>query len=205
GAAIYQVTPSTNTWTSIAGPGANHTSPHADSRYMVFATYGFSNDILEADDGGIYRLHTYDQAARNWTSDFADLGITQIASVAYDTNGNIILAGNQDTGNVWKDTAIQNSLGNNKSFTSPADANGDTRWGDGNTQAVDGAGTRYILGNNFSDFSRRENGAASAVPVKMLAPGPGMISGLTNNDQNAGGLQKIPIATNPADLTKKRL
>src|SRR5262249_43786155 len=77
GAAIYQVTPSTNTWTPIVGAGANHTSPHADSRYMTFASYGFSNDILEADDGGIYRLHTYDQAARNWTSDFADLAITQ--------------------------------------------------------------------------------------------------------------------------------
>src|SRR5262249_52861355 len=40
-------------WEPIAGKGANGSAPHPDSRAMVFDAAG---NLLEADDGGIYRL-----------------------------------------------------------------------------------------------------------------------------------------------------
>ena len=206
---LYQVTPSTNTWTSIVGPGAKNSAPHADSRALVFATYGFSSDILEADDGGISRLHTYNTpASRQWTSDVGDLGVTQIVSLAYDPNSQKILAGNQDTGIVLKDTAIQNGPGANKSFTSPPDYNNSTQYGDGNTQAIAVDGTRYMMGNNFQYFSRLDSGSANAVRVNLASGAAAApLTGLSAADQalfgnfmgpNQFNYFVIPMATNAA-------
>lgn len=202
GGAIYQVTPSTNTWTSIVGPGANHTSPHADSRFMVFN----GSDILEADDGGIYRLQNYNgSASRKWVSAVGTtLAITQISAVAYDTHGNILVTANQDTGNTWKDSPIQTSPGNNTSFTSPADSNGFTIWGDGFSTAVAGDGTRYILGNNLGDFSRR-TGTSTKAPKLAKAGGVASSGLVAGGEVGLTGTNTIPIVTNPADTTNKRL
>src|SRR5262249_27469646 len=58
------------------------TSVHSGSRAMVFDSNG---DILEADEGGLYRLKTPGTAAtRIWSSLNGNLAISEFNSVAYD-------------------------------------------------------------------------------------------------------------------------
>ncbi len=88
-------------WEEIVGPGANDTSPHADSRDMVFAVDLGTGArwILEASDGGLYRLdNPSDPTGRLW--DFVGGGIraAEIYSIAYDPLNDVILAGTQDNG-----------------------------------------------------------------------------------------------------------
>src|SRR5262249_12435530 len=81
------------TWTS--GVGIN--GPHPDSRAMVFA----GNDLLEADDGGVYRLPDILSASAEdsvWRSANGNLALTEIVSSAYDPINDVIVAGAQDNG-----------------------------------------------------------------------------------------------------------
>lgn len=53
-------------WESLMGSGAGNSSPHADSRDIKFDANG---DLLEADDGGIYRLRNpTSPLVRRWQS-----------------------------------------------------------------------------------------------------------------------------------------
>lgn len=84
-----QATPITHSGTS------NNSAPHADSRDMEFDA---NNMLLETDDGGIYRRptpHTNDGA---WVSVNGDLRITELHSVAWDSNARIVIGGAWDTG-----------------------------------------------------------------------------------------------------------
>ncbi len=92
-------TPGTQ-FTPLAGepPG---TSPHSDSRAIVFDANG---SMIEADDGGINRLATPavsangTNAAGGWTSLLGNLQITEMHSIAYDSLNRIALLGAQDNG-----------------------------------------------------------------------------------------------------------
>ena len=137
--------PITHNFADPDGIGGNPgTAPHADSRAMAFA----GNDLLEADDGGIYRLKNPSTlAGREWESINGDLRVGEMYSVAYDRLNNVVLAGNQDTGvaeqvnpgqpYVWR-TVLQ---------------------GDGSIQAVEvvDANTvnRYSLGGALDSLTRR--------------------------------------------------
>src|SRR5207248_5426980 len=83
--------------------GAGGTAPHADSRVMIFA----GNDLLEGDDGGLFRLSNPNQTTgRVWSSVHGNLGTTEFLSVDYDNVNNTILAGAQDVG-----VAVQDPTG----------------------------------------------------------------------------------------------
>ncbi|HXZ93350.1 MAG TPA: OmpA family protein, partial [Burkholderiales bacterium] len=91
----------TTSWAPITDSGAGGTGPHADSRNMVFAANG---DVIEVDDGGIYRLHDPDDSAsvpgtRVWTALHGKgLQITEVTSMAYDSVNDLVVIGEQDTG-----------------------------------------------------------------------------------------------------------
>ena len=61
---------------------------------MVFV----GGHILEADDGGLYRLLNPGQPDQSWQSLNAGLSLTEFYSVAYDTVNNRIIGGTQDIG-----------------------------------------------------------------------------------------------------------
>ena len=80
----------------IPGGGtATWSSPHADSREMVFDARG---DIIEVDDGGVYRRTSPKDNTGDWFSMNGNLQVSEIHDVAYDSLGNVVLSGNQDTG-----------------------------------------------------------------------------------------------------------
>ncbi len=77
------------------GGTISNSAPHADSREMTFDANG---DIIEVDDGGIYRRTNPQNNSGDWFSINGDLQVTEIHDIAYDTVSNIIISGNQDTG-----------------------------------------------------------------------------------------------------------
>ncbi len=122
----------------------NKSSPHADSRDMTIDAAG---NILEGDDGGIYR-RTNPQATGDWFSVHGNLQNTEFHSIAYDSVSNIYFGGAQDVG-----TPVQNSAG------SPAWS--DLIQGDGGVVAVDDVSLaaqnqsiRYVSFQGFGFFSR---------------------------------------------------
>src|SRR5207244_1139585 len=82
------------TWTRVVGSGANNTAPHSDSRAMVFDPQG---NILQGNDGGIYRLANPDvDATRTWQSVEGNLVTAESHSAAYDPVSKVLTSGNQD-------------------------------------------------------------------------------------------------------------
>lgn len=147
-------------WASVVCTGASGTSPHADSRKMVFDGNG---NLLQANDGGIYRLQNPDAAAnvRAWTSLNNNIQPTEMHSVAYDPVSNIVFGGTQDTG-----TPIQS-------------APGSTTWnellqGDGAKVAV-GVGpaalsTRFTSSQFLGSFNRSTWTSANVQQTFTLVP-----------------------------------
>lgn len=82
--------------TSLTHNGTtNNSSPHADSRDMAFDANG---DIVEGDDGGVYRRTSPRDANGRWITLNGNLQIAEHQSCDYDNVGDIVLCGNQDTG-----------------------------------------------------------------------------------------------------------
>ena len=89
--------PDPNTrWTPLWVP--DQIGPHADHRIFAFDPQG---DLLEGDDGGIYRLkHPRDPATRAWESVDGDLRITEMYAIGYDNHNHVLIAGTQDNGDI---------------------------------------------------------------------------------------------------------
>lgn len=134
----------------IHGSGGGNTSPHADSRAMAFDA---NNNLLEADDGGIYR-RTAPSAAGTWGSVIGNLTLMEVHDLDHDRVANVVMIGTQDNG------------------THQQRAANDPRWthingGDGGDASIDdmtlglGGSYRYISSQNLGGFRRAEYSAAN--------------------------------------------
>jgi Ca2+-binding RTX toxin-like protein len=174
-----------DTWDPISGSGANNTAPHPDSRFMVFS----GNDLLEADDGGIYRLRNASNVTRRWEPLVGNLRVTEMVSAAYDPAQNLLVAGAQDNG----------SFNQNAQITDPPAAR--FRWnemfllgGDGALVDVDtlnsgGHDPLRYASNQFFQFFQRVGGSS-------LHPDSFGFVGLNINQTTS----LIPIHLNDLDL-----
>ena len=92
---------------ALGAPGggtASNSSPHADSREMVFDAAG---SLIETDDGGIYRRTSAIDNTGDWFSLNGDLQVTEIHDHSYDALGDILISGNQDNGSTMQNIADQ--------------------------------------------------------------------------------------------------
>ena len=92
------------------GGTLSSSSPHADSREMAFDANG---NLIQGDDGGIYRRTSPGNNAGDWYSINGNLCVTEMHDIAYDSLSNTIISGNQDTGTTYQPssgTAQWNSL-----------------------------------------------------------------------------------------------
>ena len=80
---------------SIVNAGGGNTAPHADSRDMSFDANG---NLLQSDDGGVYRRASPTSSAGVWSSVIGNLAITEVHDVAHDRVANILMIGTQDNG-----------------------------------------------------------------------------------------------------------
>ncbi len=72
---------------------ASNSSPHADSREMTFDAAG---NLLESDDGGLFRRTSPRTAAGDWFSLNAKLGVSEQHDLSYDKLAKIVFVGTQD-------------------------------------------------------------------------------------------------------------
>jgi hypothetical protein len=157
------------THSSTVGPAGggtlNMSSPHADSREMVFDAAGI---LLESDDGGVFRRTSPRNNQGDWFSITNNIQAFELHSIAYDSNANIVIGGSQDNG-----TGSQNA---------PAS----TTWnnvsgGDGGDVAVDatstpGLSSRYSSSQNLGNFRRRVYDANNVLQ-RTVAPARQLVGG----------------------------
>ncbi len=165
---------------------AGSSSPHADSRDMAIDANG---NLIEVDDGGIYRRTTPLANTGDWFSLIGNLRTTEFHDIAWDGVSKIVIGGAQDTG-----TPEQILAGN-------------TRWrsistADGGDVAVDDIGTpgvaiRYSSWQSLGGFRRRTVDAANTVTATVF-PGLTVVGGGAALNRAF----KTPIALNNVTPTR---
>lgn len=135
----------------IHGSGGGNTSPHADSRAMAFDANG---NLLESDDGGIYRRTSPTLSTGTWGSVIGNLAVSETHDLDYDRVANVILIGTQDNGMHQQATA-SNLVWNWINGGDGGDASIDDR-------TLAGAGSyRYLSSQNLGGFRRTQYNAAN--------------------------------------------
>jgi len=180
----------TTVWQTLSGAGgaASNSSPHVDSRKMVFD----GSDLIEVDDGGIYRRTNPQNNTGGWFSLNGNLQITEQHDIAYDTVSNILISGNQDNGTTQQTT----TPGTWDLF----------QGGDGGDVAVginpnnSAQSVRYSSIQNLGGFTRRfygnTNNLISTTPIVFDTNGDGKADSLTNLPD------VTPIAINAFDADR---
>lgn len=136
-------------WSPITHSGAgSNSSPHADSRGMAFDANG---DLIEVDDGGIYKRVSPRTATGAWFSLNGDLAVTEYHGISYDSLSDRVFGGTQDVGTVRQVDAT-------RVFTSVST-------GDGGDTAIDNqssttTSTRYTSFQNLGSLRRQVFNAA---------------------------------------------
>lgn len=167
------------------GGTASSSAPHADSREMVFDANG---DLIEVDDGGIYRRTSPTDNTGDWFSIIGNLQVTEFHNIAYDTLSNEIIGGAQDTG------TPQQTVEGSFEWESVSTA-------DGGDVAVDnisspGFSIRYSSFQNLGAF-RRVTYDSLGNPVSTVFPDLQVVSG-------AGLVPQFvtPVELNAVDPTR---
>lgn len=146
-------------------------APHADSRNMAMDANG---NLIEVDDGGVYRRTLPSSNSGGWVSLNGNLQNTEFHSIAWDAVSNRAIGGAQDVG-----TPEQREIGNRVWR--------DITQADGGVVAVDdvstpGLSTRFFSSQNLGGFRRRtydaDNNLVSQSPVALtvLSGGAALVS-----------------------------
>jgi hypothetical protein len=142
------------THSNVLGPPgggtANHSAPHADSRIMVWDAGG---EVIEGDDGGVYRRTIPGTNAGIWLSVIGNLVATEFTNVAFDTNTDTVFGGSQDNG------TPQQQVADDQVWVSISTADGgDVSVNDFSTP---GFSVRYSSFQSLGSFRRRTYDAAN--------------------------------------------
>jgi hypothetical protein len=178
--------PEATRWKPLTHSGtANSSSPHADSREMFFDPQG---NIVESDDGGIYKRTLPNGNTGVWLSLNGSLQSTEFHAVSYDTLADRVIGGAQDTG------ASQQQSAATKIFDSVASGDG------GDTAVSDlspSVSTRYSSSQSLQSFRRRTYNAANVLQ-SSTAPALALLAG----SPAPTGQFYTPISTNDVDGTR---
>ncbi len=144
------------------GGTARGSSPHADSREMIVDANG---DLIEVNDGGIYRRTSPQNNTGDWFSINGDIQTTEFHDIAYDTNSNTILIGGaQDTG-----TPVQITPGST-TWRSVSTADGGDVAVDSRSLAGSNQSIRYSSFQNLGAFRRETYDAANILIARVFPP-----------------------------------
>jgi len=174
------VNPTTSDWAPLTHIGtANNSSPHADSREMAFDADG---NLIEVDDGGIYRRTSPQDDTGDWFSINGDMGSTEYHGIAYDSLSGVVTGGAQDVG------TTEQLVPDGATFRSVSTA-------DGGDVAVDNVfsaaeSIRYSSFQNLGAFRRRVMSPSNTL-VSQSFPSLSVTSGPAFSPQFY-----TPIATN---------
>ena len=175
---------------------ARGTAPHGDSRALVYLP-GQRGSLLDADDGGLYRLVRPQVGDPYWVSLNGNLAVTELLSVAYDPYSMVLFGGTQDVG-----SQAQVAPGSG-TWTS-------LNLGDGNSAAVtvlrnSGGATvgtiRYTMSNDLTSLVRTAYDLAGK-QVKMATK---ITPPLAGKDASPDGAGFFPVALAVNAVDPKRL
>jgi Ca2+-binding RTX toxin-like protein len=177
--------------------------PHPDSRNMVFDAAG---QLLECDDGGIYRRVDHD----HWDAVTGSLANTEIYSVGYDALNDKLFAGAQDNGlseegsptfgmQIWNNWEGGDGQSVGIGYTTVDNQPASIRYGMGNNLVNGGLLYKvYTAGNHEEEDHHAILGDGAPHPNP---PGP-FLTGLDPVDRNpsqGGSPHQFPLAVNPFD------
>jgi len=150
--------PGGSQWTPLTHSGtASSSSPHADSREMTFDAAG---NLIEVDDGGVYRRTSPQLASGDWFSINGDLQSTEYHGIAYDQVSRIVVGGAQDTG------STEQVVPGSKTFRSISTADGGDVGVDDHSSASQS--TRYSSFQFLGSFRRRTVTASNVVTGQVF-------------------------------------
>ncbi|MEQ1859663.1 MAG: Calx-beta domain-containing protein [Chthoniobacteraceae bacterium] len=139
-------------FTTIMNANGGNTAPHADSREMLMDANG---NLIQGDDGGLYRRTSPQSSAGVWSSVIGNLAVVEVHDVAYDSVAHVGMVGTQDNG-----THIQTAQGSSVwTFISGGDG-GDVAIDDTSTA---GQSIRYGSSQNLGGFYRRTYNASNTL------------------------------------------
>ncbi|UCE73894.1 MAG: hypothetical protein JSV56_12880, partial [Methanomassiliicoccales archaeon] len=173
---------------------ASGSAPHVDSRDMTFDAEG---DLIEVDDGGIYRRTSPQNNAGDWFSVNGLLQVTEFHDIAYDSNSNIIIGGAQDVG-----TSEQAQTGSLTWDTVNFNDGGDVAV---DTVSIVGQSIRYVSNQYLFSFRRRTYGSSNnfisqATPALVtVGGGTALVVNFPDNGGNAPFT--TPVVLNANDPT----
>jgi photosystem II stability/assembly factor-like uncharacterized protein len=143
---------------AIPGGGTfRSSSPHADSREMVFDVAG---NLIEVDDGGIYRRTNPEDNSGDWFSIAGNIQTTEFHDVAYDSVSKIIIGGAQDTGTPEQITPG----GSTWRSVSTADGGGV----EVDNRSLTGMSIRYSSFQNLGGFRRRTYNSSNVLVSQVF-------------------------------------
>ena len=160
--------------TIVNAGAASNSAPHADSRDMAFDANG---NLLEVDDGGVYRRTNPRSSTGVWQSVNGDLSVLEVHDLDHDRVSNIVTIGTQDNGTHMQQTP------NDPVWTF---ING----GDGgdiavNDESLGSSGSyRFMSSQNLGGFSRRQYNPANAQVGSIGMPsisGPQFVTPVETN------------------------
>jgi hypothetical protein len=182
-------------WTAITDlQTANKSAPHADSRRLVFDAQG---NLLEGDDGGIYKRTNPQTSGGDWVSLNGNISLGQFYQVRLDTVNNVIFGGTQDTGSV--EQADGKSPAGNTTWTTAVGGDGFWQGVDNTGKQVFGDSFRYMMGNTIERFRRREfnptNTLVADTQVLLASPAnpTKAFDGLDASDKGSFGLNVFTL------------
>lgn len=149
---------------------ASNTAPHADSRDMAVDAQG---DLIESDDGGVYRRRKPLTNTADWTSMNGDLQTTELHSAAWDDTSGTVIGGAQDTG------SPQQQVPAGPRWLSVSTADGAAAVVD--DTSTQGVSVRYSSWQKLGGFRREVYDAAgvlqsrAAVPMSVLGTGTAVV------------------------------
>ena len=173
------------TWTPITDNFANGSGPHADSRFMMIDSQG---NLVQTDDGGIYKLTNPQNSSGIWQSSNFNLQIGEVHSAAWNSLTHTAVTAAQDNG-----AAFQNQS-NQSPFTVLSG-------GDGGVAAVNpNAGTgkaalytsSQYLGGLTRTIVDSTNTATSMTTLRPYFVSGGVTYYLSNPPTSTGGESEPP-------------
>jgi photosystem II stability/assembly factor-like uncharacterized protein len=179
-------------WSPLAGSGTPHgTAPHVDSRDMAFDA---NLDLIEADDGGVFRRVRPRETTGDWFSLAGNMQDAEIHDIAYDANARVIVAGTQDNGTIY-----QLSPGQVPWTTFSGGDGGDVQV---DTTSTPGTAIRYSSFQFFEGFTRSTFNASNvelsrtnpALTVVGGGPAPFFNAFITPLELNRANPHRLAVA-----------
>ncbi|MHB9080190.1 MAG: type VI secretion system tube protein Hcp [Pirellulaceae bacterium] len=180
--------------------------PHVDSRALVFDEHA---NVLEGDDGGLYKLRDPASPVPRWVNVNGNLGTVEGISAVYDRMRETFTIAMQDNGVAQGSTAgaawqmVEGRVSDGRR----------SQGGDGLALAITypdpTTSLLYEVRNDLSLVSRHRYTQGTAIPevvnVGLRRPGSSHLSGLLPRDRRDASAQTRPLAVNAVPSASSRL